>query len=591
MNLFDSSFLCLDIGSSAVRAVAHRVRSGRITKSAFHNVQSDDTAFAIKSVIDELEKQIGARFDSAFITGNFGKSIFEMTAKSTDWNSEHKITASDIGNQIAEIAECPEFHPMHIIPLRYDTGAARNLMTPVGNTDRRLASVFGAIFYENDRMNEIYSLLRKSHIQAENFLDPHFLLNMAFRERKQTAAFIDFGAEFTSVSIWTDRGPVFFDKIPSGQESATRAISGELDIDFEDARRIKHHVSNMHASEMDRFTPADSSHDFSRADMNEILLPIILDIIAAAKESLSAAILKYSPSKIFISGGGSAIPGMEELVENTFGIPVKNIGADAAINALSDYVWNGQAARAMRYAARREKFLEILSKTSSFFKRRKKKRSLRVIPVMPSTLAFDMRKAETYELFKSAGIEMIHVDIMDGFFVDRIAGGIDQLNFIRQHTSARLYVHLMTESPAIWAQAAANAGADTIVVSTNTAGVRAALRKIKEMGKKAGIALNPESSLGILKPVLKEIDDILVMSVAPGAGGQEFDDNVLNKISVLANTRKKYGLKYKISVDGGINPDTAQKCWTAGADFLISGSYLARSADFPLAVQSLLPQS
>ena len=78
------------------------------------------------------------------------------------------------------------------------------------------------------------------------------------------------------------------------------------------------------------------------------------------------------------------------------------------------------------------------------------------------------------------------------------------------------------------------------------------------------------------------------MAVAPGAAGQPFDDSVLHKISVLAATRKKHGLKYIISVDGGINNETAQKCWAAGADLLVSGSYLAHSADFPLAVQSLL---
>ena len=81
----------------------------------------------------------------------------------------------------------------------------------------------------------------------------------------------------------------------------------------------------------------------------------------------------------------------------------------------------------------------------------------------------------------------------------------------------------------------------------------------------------------------------MVMGVAPGAAGQEFDYNVLNKITVLNATRKKYGLKFTISVDGGIKPDTARMCWAAGADALVSGSYLASAPDFPLAVLSLLP--
>ena len=89
----------------------------------------------------------------------------------------------------------------------------------------------------------------------------------------------------------------------------------------------------------------------------------------------------------------------------------------------------------------------------------------------------------------------------------------------------------------------------------------------------------------------EEIDEVMVMSVAPGASGQQFQPDALHKISILAATRKKYGLKYTISVDGGINDKNAQLCWDAGADLLVSGSYLSRASDFPLAVQKLLPQS
>lgn len=589
MNLFDSSFLCLDIGSASVKAVAHRVRSGRITKSAYHSVDSADTIFAIKAVVDELEKQIGVHFDSAYITGNFGRSDFDMIAKSTLWNGEHKITPWDLRHQIAQITSPDNYYPMHIIPLRYDTTSARNLLTPVGITDTQLVSVFGTIFYEKDRLNDIYACLRGAHIQAENFVDPTLLLDESNREKKQTALFIDLGAEFTSASIWTGRGPVYFEKIHLGQSAITDAIADQLDISVEDADRIKRQVASVAANEMDRFTPADATFDFSRADLNEIVLPILLDILETLKEKLTPVLVKYNPGKIYLSGGGSGIDGIDELFENTFKIPVKNIGDDAAVRALSANIWKHQAPRIRAYLARRDRWMRIQNKIASLFKRKKKK-AVKFIPVMPSTLAFDMKDPMTYDLFKSGNISMIHVDVMDGFFVDRIAGGIEDLKYIRDHTSAHLHVHLMTESPVVWATGAAASGADTIIVSTNTAGVRAALRKIHELGKRNGIALNPETSVDILKPVLKEIDEILIMSVKPGAGGQEFDDSVLPKITVLANTRKRYGLKYKISVDGGINDKTAQLCWDAGADFVVSGSYLARSPDFPIAVQSLLPK-
>ena len=207
---------------------------------------------------------------------------------------------------------------------------------------------------------------------------------------------------------------------------------------------------------------------------------------------------------------------------------------------------------------------------------------------MPSTLCFNMNDLTTYTMFASAGISMIHVDIMDGFYVDKIAGSIQELSNIRTDTKAHLHVHLMTESPSVWAADAINAGADTIIISTNTAGVRDAINIIKSAGKRCGIALNPDSAPEILSTILNQIDEVMVMAVKPGAAGQEFDERVLHKIKALNYTRKQHGLKYLISVDGGINPETAKLCWDAGADLLVSGSYLAKSPDFPLAVQSLL---
>ncbi|HNY25128.1 MAG TPA: ribulose-phosphate 3-epimerase [Alphaproteobacteria bacterium] len=587
MNLFDSSFLCLDIGSNTVRGIAHRIRSGKITKSAIHSVESDDTVFAIKTVIDEMERQLGVRFDSAYITGNFGNSNFEMIAKSTVWNGDHKITESDVRYQISQITPNAEFYPMHIVPLRYDTSHARNLLTPIGHTDKQLISIFGVVSYENERLNTILSQLRSAHIQVENMFDPSFILDTALRDSKQSVLFMDMGAEFTSISIWTGRGPVFFEKIPKGQDFITKTIASELNIKIKDAVKIKHQVASVIASEMDRFTPADTLYDFSRADLNEIILPTLSDIVETVSESLETAISKYNPCKIFLSGGGACIQGIEEMVTDTFGIETQNIGSDAVIRALSDYVWKQESGHVKAFLDRHEKWQNTFAKVLNKFKKNKNK-GTRFIPIMPSTLAFDMKSKETYELFKSGGISMIHVDIMDGFFVDRIAGGIEELKTIRENTHSHLHVHLMTESPAAWAAAAANAGADTIIVSTNTAGVRAALRQIKEMGKRSGIALNPESPVEILKPILKEIDEVLIMSVRPGAGGQEFNENILRKISVLANTRKRFGLKFKISVDGGITPGAAEFCWRAGADFLVSGTYLSESHDFPLAVQSLL---
>ncbi|MDE5615626.1 MAG: hypothetical protein K2I81_02220 [Alphaproteobacteria bacterium] len=590
MNLFDSSFLCLDIGAAGVRGCAHRIKNARIDKSAVFSMDSRDTVFALKSVIDELERQIGAHFDTAYVTGDFGNAYFDMSAKSTTWGGEHKITAADIRTQIAQITPPDGFYPMHIIPLRYDTPGARNVITPIGHTDRALISAFGAIFFNTARMNEITSAMRRAHIQGAGFFDPHFLLNATLRRAHENTMFIDLGDEYTTASIWTDRGPVMYRKIPVGGAKISHDISDKMRIDYDAAERVKRAVASLTPQEMDRFTPADPAYDFSRADINEIILPRMVEIAGAIKEAAGPAITKYRPAKIILGGGGAEMTGAIEFFENTFAIPVQKLPYDAPARALATYIWTSQKPRIEAARARQERMRrrgEWLRRLFHMGHRQKKR--TRFIPIMPSTLCFNMRRPETYELFRSGGISMIHVDIMDGFYVDRIAGGISELKQIRAKTNAHLHVHLMTESPSVWAADAIAAGADTVVVSTNTSGVRTALREIRAAGRRAAVALNPDSSVSILKPILREVDEVMVMAVAPGAAGQPFDRDAIKKISVLNATRKKYNLKFTISVDGGINAETAPACWAAGADTLVSGSYLARANDFPLAVQKLLP--
>lgn len=590
MNLFDSSFLCLDIGSSGVRGIAHRVQSGHIERSAIHTVDSFDTVFALKAVIDELEKQIGTHFDSAYITGNFGDSQFEMAGKNTIWNTEHKITSTDLQTQISQISTPENFYMMHLVPLRYDTPTSRDMYSPIGHTDRQLISAFGVIFYERERLDEIFSFLRRAHIQAEAFYDPQYLQNYAFRKAKETTMFIDLGAQYTQASIWTDRGPVWHIKMQTGGTDRTLDISEKLKIDFEDAERIKRNVASLMPKEMDRFTPADTAYEFSRADVNDIILPHLVDTASEIKKAVATAFNKYHPKKIILSGGGAEIESISEFFENAFGLPVQNLHADASVRALSTYIWKCEEKHREAYIARSERWHNFAKIITSKIKKKPKKRP-KFLPILPSTLCFNMKSPATYSLFHSGGISMIHVDIMDGFYVNKIAGSVNELKYIRAHTNAHLHVHLMTESPSVWASDVIAAGADTVILSTNTSGFHEALRIIKSASRRAGVALNPDSSVQILKPILREIDEIMVMTVKPGAAGQEFDESCLKKISILATTRKKHGLKYIISVDGGINAETAKKCWEAGADLLVSGSYLAKSTDFPLAVQSLLKQT
>ena len=587
MNLNDSAFLCLDIGSSAVHGIAHRVRNARIVRSALFVAESFDTVSAIKTVIDELESQIGRHFDYAYITGNFGESHFSITGKSTVWSNEHKINASDVKNQISKITAPDGFFPMHIIPLRYDSPHMRNMLSPIGHIDNQLIASYASIFYAKGAMGEINTTLRHAHIQPNGFYDSSFVLANAYRRPHEITMYIDFGAQYTTASIWSDRGPIWHYKTPMGGTNISQSIADEFSIPFVDADRIKRAVFTMVPTETDRFTPADIAYDFSRADINDIVVPYMNHIIDDIKLTAIPVIEKYQPTKIIITGGSADADGVTDTVSNTFGLPCESMHSDAIVRALGEYIWNSYADVRAKIIARHDRNSKRMDRILKIFHRKPKKRHA-FIPILPSSMCFNMDNSATYTTFDAAGISMIHIDIMDGLYVNKIAGSIDQIRTIRSRTTAHLHVHLMTESPNEWASDAIAAGADTVIVSTNTSGVKNAIRTIKSSGRRAGIALNPGTSPSILKPILRDLDEVMVMTVEPGAAGQEFMPACLHKISVLAATRKKYGLKFTISVDGGINDKNSQMCWDAGADLLVSGSYLAHSADFPVAVQSLL---
>ncbi len=592
MKLSNSSFLCLDIGTYGVRGFAHCIKNAKIVQSAMHFVKNTNTLFALKSVIDELEQELNTHFNSAFITGNFGEMDFRTFSDTIIWRDEHKISDLDLKHQVAKITKPEGFYSMHIIPVFYGTPNIQNITnTPVGHIDTELKSIFSVISYKEEQTRYISDILRRAHIQSGGFFDSTFLQNAIYRKPKEKVLFIDLGNEFTTVSIWTMRGPLYMNKIKFGQFDITKALSENLGININDADTLKISVASATPNEMDRFTPADSSEkfaSFSRADINDIFIPKLSELIDIIHEQSDKYINQYKPEKIILTGGGTSINNINTFIERAFGLPIENLGDSASLNALSEYIWLSHLPERNAFIQKQQKIENIIEKITKIFHKKKRKKKSRFIPIMPSTLCFNMNDITTYTMFASAGISMIHVDIMDGFYVDRIAGGIEELSNIRTKTKSHLHVHLMTESPSVWAADAINAGADTVIISTNTSGVREAINIVKSAGKRCGIALNPDSNIEILKPVLTQIDEIMVMAVKPGAAGQEFDERALQKIKILNNTRKKHGLKYLISVDGGINPDTAKLCWGAGADLLVSGSYLAKAPDFPLAVQSLL---
>ncbi len=208
--------------------------------------------------------------------------------------------------------------------------------------------------------------------------------------------------------------------------------------------------------------------------------------------------------------------------------------------------------------------------------------------VAPSILAADFgRLAEEARKVEEAGADWIHLDVMDGHFVDNLTFGPQVVAGLKPVTKLPLDVHLMIERPENFLEAFIRAGADLVTIHAEaTEDLPGTIQKIRKLGAKAGMALCPANGLEPLKPVLGDLDLVLLMTVNPGFGGQAFMPEVLPKIEAL---RKIYDRH--IEVDGGINQQTAAQTRSAGANVMVAGTYLFEAPDVRGAIASLRESS
>ena len=196
--------------------------------------------------------------------------------------------------------------------------------------------------------------------------------------------------------------------------------------------------------------------------------------------------------------------------------------------------------------------------------------------ISPSILSSDFGNLRAGTIrCKEAGADWIHFDVMDGVFVPNITIGAPVIKSVRSSVSIPFDVHLMIERPDRHLDAFLAAGADIVTIHVESpSDIGATLARIRAAGKRAGISLRPGTSLADLDPFLPSLDLILVMSVEPGFGGQDYLAGTEERIRSLADRRRVDGLEYLIEVDGGINAETGQTSIRAGADILVAGNYL-----------------
>ena len=209
--------------------------------------------------------------------------------------------------------------------------------------------------------------------------------------------------------------------------------------------------------------------------------------------------------------------------------------------------------------------------------------------IAPSILSADFAHlADEVKKVTDAGAEYVHVDVMDGTFVPEITIGAGVVKSLRRVTDATLDVHLMVEHPETQIESFAKAGADIITFHVEaTKHPHRIIQKIHELGCKAGVALNPGTSLSMVEELVEDADMILIMTVNPGYGGQKFIESQLGKIHMLYHMIEEMETDCDIEVDGGINEETSLWVRESGANVLVAGSAIYGAADVEKAIKDI----
>ncbi len=204
---------------------------------------------------------------------------------------------------------------------------------------------------------------------------------------------------------------------------------------------------------------------------------------------------------------------------------------------------------------------------------------MKKIQISPSILSADFSQlGNEIKRLEAAGADLIHVDVMDGHFVPNLTIGPPVIKSLKKNCSLKFDVHLMISPVHKYIEAYSNAGADIITIHPEaTEDLSASIDKIKELGKKVGVSLNPETRVDVIKNHLDKIDLVLIMSVNPGFGGQKFMPEVLDKIKELKNIQTKQNIDFDIEIDGGIDFENSKTAIEAGANILVSGTTIFKS--------------
>ncbi|MCC9135289.1 ribulose-phosphate 3-epimerase [Pontibacter silvestris] len=201
--------------------------------------------------------------------------------------------------------------------------------------------------------------------------------------------------------------------------------------------------------------------------------------------------------------------------------------------------------------------------------------------IAPSVLASDFANLQSeVEMLNKSQADWLHIDIMDGQFVPNISFGFPVMQAIKKHAEKPMDVHLMIVKPELYIEQFREAGADSVTVHLEACNhLHRTVQQIKATGAKAGVALNPHTSVQLLEDIIADVDMVLLMSVNPGFGGQKFIENTYRKIEATKNLILRRNSQAIIEIDGGVNQQNASLLLQKGADVLVAGSFVFNASD------------